>query len=125
MKSLLTFILILSSASVFGQKAEFSFNKSVWKFPKTHEGEILTHYYTFTNTGNAPLVIASYDVECHCTELDFPDYPIPPGATDSVKVTFNTKGKYFNQERSVIITSNAKKAQTVIWFKGYVIPKED
>lgn len=125
MKSLLTFMLILSSALGFGQVAEFSFQQKTWKFPKTHEGEILTHYYTFTNTGNAPLVINNYEVECHCTEVDFPDYPIAPGATDSVKMTFDTKGKYYNQERTIKLHSNAKKAETVLWFKGYVIPKED
>ena len=125
MKSLLTIILILSSALGFGQEAEFSFEKTSWKFPKTHEGEIVSHYYVFKNTGKAPLIISSYVVECHCTEIKFPTYPIAPGATDSLLLTFDTKGKYYNQERSVIISSNAKKKETIIWFKGYVIPKED
>ena len=125
MKSVLTFFLILSSALGFGQEAEFSFHDKTWKFPKTNEGQPVSHYYTFTNTGDAPLIITSYVVECHCTELKFPDYPIAPGATDSVLMTFDTKGKYYNQERSIIISSNAKRKETIIWFKGYVIPKED
>lgn len=125
MKSLLTVIILLSSALGFGQAAEFSFKKPTHKFPKSNEGEILVHYFVFTNTGNAPLKINSYAVECHCTELDFPDYTIAPGQTDSVKLIFDSKGKYFQQERNVIITSNAKKEEMVLKFKVYVVPKED
>ncbi len=125
MKSLLTSIILLSSALGFGQAAEFSFNKKVHKFPKTNEGDTLQHYFVFTNTGDAPLVISSYTVECHCTELKFPTYPIQPGKTDSVQLIFDTNGKYFAQDRMVIISSNAKKKETILRFKVFVNPKEN
>jgi hypothetical protein len=118
-------IIALSSALGFGQVAEFSFKKTVHKFPKTKEGAELTHYYVFTNTGNAPLVINSFAVACHCTDVTFPDYPILPGKTDSIKVTFDTKGKYYDQDRTVILSSNAKKKETVLRFKVFVIPKQE
>ena len=125
MKSLLTIIILVSSALGFGQKAEFSFKKSTYKFPKAKEGEQLSHYFVFTNTGDAPLLIGSYSVECHCTELKFPSYPILPGKTDSLLLTFDTNGKYFYQDRIAVISSNAKKPETTIRFKVYVEPKED
>jgi hypothetical protein len=124
MKSLLTIIIILSSALGFSQVAEFSFKQKTYKFPKAKEGEQLSHYFVFTNTGNAPLIIDSYVVECHCTELIFPFYEIKPGQTDSVLVKFDTEGKYFAQDRRVIITSNAKKKETILSFKVFVEPKE-
>lgn len=125
MRSLLTVMILSSSALGFGQAAEFSFKKSTHKFPKAKEGEKLSHYYVFTNTGNAPLILNSYVVECHCTELKFPDHPIAPGQTDSLLLTFDTNGKYFYQERIAVISSNAKKPETTIKFKVYVEPKED
>jgi len=126
MKLFFTILLItLSSASGFGQQAEFSFIKSVHKFPKTKEGAVLSHYYVFKNTGKAPLTITSFSVECSCTEVSFPSYPIAPGQIDSVKVTFNTQGKYYSQERPVILTSNARKKETTILFKVFVEPKKD
>ena len=124
MKSLLTIIIILSSALGFSQVAEFSFKQKTHKFPKTKEGETLSHYFVFVNTGNAPLKINSYVVECHCTELIFPTNEIQPGQTDSVLVKFDTKGKYFAQDRNVIISSNAKKKETILRFKVFVEPKE-
>lgn len=125
MKSFLTFIILLSSALGFSQEAEFSFKKKTHKFPKTNEGDTLRHHFVFTNTGNAPLLISSYTVECHCTELKFPTYPIEPGKTDSVEVVFDTNGKYFAQDRLVIISSNAKKKETILRFKVFVNPKEN
>lgn len=118
-------IIALSSALGFGQVAEFSFKKTVHKFPKTKEGKELVHYFVFTNTGNAPLVIQSYAVACHCTHIDFPSYPIMPGKTDSIKLTFDTKGKYYDQDRTIVISSNTKKKETVLRFKVFVIPKEE
>ena len=122
MKLLFTIIIALCSASGFCQQAEFSFIKSTHKFPKAKEGEVLSHYFVFKNTGKAPLTINSYSVECSCTEVTFPSYPIAPGQTDSVRVTFNTRGKYYSQERPVILLSNARKKETTILFKVFVEP---
>jgi len=124
MKSLLTIIIILSSALGFCQEAEFFFKQKTYKFPKTKEGQQLSHYFVFTNTGITPLKINSYVVECHCTELIFPPYEIQPGRTDSVLLKFDTNGKYFAQDRNVIVTSNAKKKETILRFKVFVEPKE-
>jgi hypothetical protein len=125
MKSLLTIVLLLNSALGFVQEAEFSFLHKTHKFPKTKEGDQLSHYFVFTNSGKKPLKIDSYVVECHCTELVFPNYPILPGQTDSVLLKFDTHGKYFSQDRTVIISSNAKKKETILRFKVFVVPKED
>ena len=119
MKSLLTIIITLSSALGFCQEAEFFFKQKSYKFPKTKEGQHLSHYFVFTNTGNAPLKINSYVVECHCTELIFPPYEIQPGKTDSVLLKFDTNGKYFAQDRNVIISSNVKKKETILSFYSF------
>lgn len=56
------------------------------------ETPIMTHYYVFTNTGNAPLVIKQARVSCDCTTVEYPSNPIQPGEKDSVKVSFNGEG---------------------------------
>jgi hypothetical protein len=115
--------IAIYSALGFGQVAEFSFKKSVHKFPKTNEGVILTHYYVFKNKGKAPLQIQSYSVGCHCTKVEFPEYPILPGQTDSIKMIFDSNGKYGQQNRSIIISSNAKRKETILDFEVFVIAK--
>ncbi len=113
-------IIILNSAIGLGQSAEFSFIKPFHKFPKAKAGQNLTHYYVFKNTGKAPLVIDSYEVACHCTVVDFPKYPIAPGQTDSLKLTFDTKGKSGNQDREIVLFANTKKPETYLRFKVFV-----
>jgi len=124
-QSLAILYICFNSALGFGQVAEFSFVKPTHKFPKTDEGPVLKHYYVFRNSGNAPLIISSYAVGCHCTEAIFPTYPILPGKTDSILVTFDTKGKFYQQDRTVILTSNAKKKEYSLRFKVFVVPRED
>jgi Protein of unknown function (DUF1573) len=118
-------IIALSSAFGFGQTAEFSIDKSVHKFPKTYEGTLLTHNYIVTNTGEAPLVISSYNVSCSCTTVDIPKEPILPGDSYSIKVTFDTKGKYYFQDRLIYFVTNTKKGDEHIRFKVNVIPKNE
>lgn len=115
--------IFLNSALGFGQVAEFYFKKPLHKFPKTKEGEVLKHYFVFKNKGKAPLQIQSFSVGCHCTKIEFPDYPVLPGQTDSIKLIFDSTGKTGQQNRSIIITSNAKRKETILDFEVYVIPK--
>ena len=125
MKYIITLIVLLNSALGFNQEAVFFVQKPTIKFPKTNEGDTLSHYFVFVNKGTKPLKIDRYEVECDCTVLEFPKYEIQPNAIDSVRLTFDTNGKYFFQDRTVIVYSNTKKKKTSLRFKVNVIPKED
>lgn len=125
MKYIFTLIVVLNAALGFNQEAVFFVEKSTVKFPKTIEGDTLSHYFVFMNKGKEPLKIERYEVECDCTALEFPDYEIQPQAIDSVLLTFDTHGKYFHQDRIVTVYTNSKKKKTKLRFKVYVIPKEE
>lgn len=126
MKLVLAIIFIsLNSALVFSQVAEFSFKKPLHKFPKIKAGQVLTHYYVFTNNSKTPLIIDSYEVACHCTVIDFPKYPIVPGKTDSLKLTFNSTGKFGNQDREIVLFANTKFKETSLRFKVFVEGKKE
>jgi hypothetical protein len=117
--------IALNSAFGYGQTAEFSFLEgSTKKWDKTPEGELLKHYFVFTNTGDAPLIIDEAQVACPCTKVTFPQKPVPPGATDSILVTFDTNHKFYNQDRKIILKANTKKEEK-LRIKVYVIPKEE
>ncbi len=90
-----------------------------------NEGDTLSHYFLFSNKGKKPLKIERYEVECDCTVLEFPKHEIQPGETDSVRLNFDTNGKYFFQDRTVLVYTNSKKKKTTLRFKVYVIPRED
>ena len=121
----LLFVFFLSLTSGLSAQADFSVDKPTHKFPKTNEGVVLEHYYKITNTGNAPLIISDYRVQCTCTKAVLPKKPIAPGETFLLKVTFDTNGKYYFQDRTIELQTNAKKPIQKIRFKANVVPKED
>lgn len=124
MRYLAIAFLILNSAFCIGQKAEFSVDKGVFTFPKTKEGPVISHDYVITNTGDSPLIISDYKVSCPCTKATLPD-PIPPGKSAILHVTFETKGKYYEQDRSIILSTNTKKGTEKVRFKVFVIPEDE
>ena len=115
-------IIVLNSALGLGQEAEFSFDKTVHKFPDVKEGVVLEHFFVVKNTGAVPLVFSDYKVECSCTKVELPAHPIPPGEEYKLRVTFDTKGKYYFQDRIIYLTANTKKAEHKLRIKANVIP---
>lgn len=117
-------IIALNSALGFGQEAEFSIKKSVYKFPKTEEGKLLEHTFVITNKGEAPLTISDYSVECDCTKATLPTEPIQPGESFDLHVSFDTNGKYYFQQRDILLYTNTKKGVHKLTIKVKVIPKD-
>lgn len=103
--------------------AEFGISQSIHKFPKTNEGIVLEHEYTFINSGNAPLIFSGYSVQCSCTKVVLPKEPVAPGQKGKIKVTFDTAGRTFYQDRTIILNTNTKKKEEKLRFKVYVEPK--
>ena len=114
----------MSTALGFGQVAVFYAPEKTHKFPVTNEGPVLEHYFKVINTGKSPLIITEAKVSCPCTKVTFPD-TIAPGATDSILVTFETAGKFYQQDRKIILFTNTKKKVEELRFKVFVNPKED
>ena len=117
-------ILAMNSATGFGQLAEFSIKEPVVKFPKSKEGAVLEHEYKFTNSGKAPLIFTGYSVQCTCTKVVVPKEPIAPGKSGVIKITFDTNGRTFYQDRVIILNTNTKKKEEKVRFKVYVEPKQ-
>ncbi len=115
--------IALNSAFGFCQSAEFHFlDKTTVKLGGFKEGEKVSHTFTFTNSGDIPLVISATKVSCTCTTIDFSKKPILPRDTSAITIHFDTKEKYYWQDRIVYIESNAKKDEK-LRFKLYVEPK--
>jgi hypothetical protein len=118
-------IIALSSAFGYGQTAVLSIDKPIHKFSKTYEGTTLEHVYTISNTGDVPLIISDYSVACSCTHAVLPKSPILPGKTFKLKVTFDTEGKFYFQDRIIYLKANTKKKTHKLRFKVNVIPRNE
>lgn len=77
------------------------------------------------NVGKSPLTISNVQGQCGCTATTiegkpgWPQEPILPGKTASIKVKYDTKrpGPF---EKNVTITSNSKEPSKVVKIKGVV-----
>ncbi len=91
-------------------------------FGTMNEGDVVTHVFEFTNTGSEPLVLSNCKGSCGCTVPQCPKEPIAPGATGTIEVKFNSKGKKNAQTKRVTIDANTDPAQTILTIKANVTP---
>lgn len=93
-------------------------------FGVCNEGDVMTHVFKFTNTGNEPLVITNARGSCGCTVPTWPKEPVPPGGSGEIKVEFNSKGKPGPQSKRVTVTANTNPTDTFLEISGEVRGKE-
>jgi hypothetical protein len=109
-----------SSAVPAGPLPIFDFGKTSHDFGQIKEGEVVNHTFTFKNTGEAPLIIESAKGSCGCTVPQWPKEPIPVGGTGNIEVSFNSKGKPGQQNKTVTITANTNPTITRLSIKANV-----
>ncbi|MDC7996263.1 DUF1573 domain-containing protein [Altibacter sp. HG106] len=106
-----------------GKFPEMTFDETEFDFGTIDQGTNVEHTFTFTNTGEAPLVIVDAKSSCGCTVPEYTKEPVAPGATGEMLVKFNGSGK--NQvSKTVTITANTQQGKETIKIKAFVNPKE-
>lgn len=106
------------------RKPTMDFTDTAHAFGNIHQGESVTHEFTFTNNGKTPLVITSASGSCGCTVPEYPHDPVQPGAKGIIKVTFNSAGKQGHQEKSVTIINNTIRGLNMLYIRGEVEVKK-
>ncbi|GGD33127.1 DUF1573 domain-containing protein [Flavobacterium orientale] len=106
-----------------GKFPVMTLNKKEHSFGDIKEGEKPETTFTFTNTGEADLIISNASGSCGCTVPEYPKEPIKPGKTGKLKVSFDSTGKPGMQQKSVTITCNTQQGTDVLTIKANVIPK--
>lgn len=101
----------------------FGFPEMEYDFGAINEGQVVEHLFTFTNNGQAPLVISNITASCGCTSPDWTKTPVKPGEEGFVKVVFNSANKSGAQAPTVSIQANTNPTVTRLRLKGTVTPK--
>lgn len=106
--------------------AQISFEQRTYDFGNIAEdGGPARHTFTFTNTGNAPLVIINAVASCGCTQPRWEADPVAPGKTGTVRVTYLPEGRPGEFSKTVTVRTNDPKAKKVVLkITGVVIPKK-
>ncbi|MEL6561447.1 MAG: DUF1573 domain-containing protein [Bacteroidota bacterium] len=106
-----------------GPTPEFKFNESSFDFGNINEGDVVEHTFSFTNAGQAPLIISNAAGSCGCTIPKWPKEPIPVGGTGEILVQFNSANKPGVQNKTVTITANTYPKISKLNIKALVAAK--
>ena len=76
-----------------GAFPKFSFDQEEHNFGQIRDGDIVSHTFRFTNSGEAPLIISKATAACGCTVPQWPKQPIPVGGSGEIQVQFDSSNK--------------------------------
>lgn len=75
------------------------------------------------NVSNEPLLLVNVKAGCHCTIIEYPHDPIPPGETTHIKAIYDAKkeGDFY---KVISVTTNFDPNQAVVLaLTGKVLPQ--
>jgi hypothetical protein len=127
MKKILLFALMFASSVVsVSAQAEIKFEKLVHDFGTFSEASpVVNCTFTFTNTGDKPLVINQAVASCGCTVPEYTKAPIEPGKKGEIKVTYNGTGKFPGHfKKSITVRTNGKVEMTRLYIEGTMVEKK-
>ncbi len=101
--------------------AVMSFDKTFHDFGQIAQGTPQQTVFTFTNTGDAPLIITDATSSCGCTIPDYPkNTPIAPGEQGQMVVNFNGSGQ--NQvTKTINVQANTANGSELLKIQAFVL----
>ncbi len=100
--------------------AIIDFETEVVDYGTIEQGSSGMSTFTFTNKGNAPLIISDVKTSCGCTVPTYSKEPILPGKDGQLEINYNTK-KLGSFTKTITVISNAKEVKKVLKIKGTVV----
>jgi len=103
------------------EKPEVTFDEVRVEFGVMQLGDKISKKFSFTNTGDAPLIISRVFGECGCTVAeDWPKEPVAPGDKGTFTVTFDSTGKEGQIVKRIKVEANTNPSISVCALAGFV-----
>ena len=123
MKKVLSITLMLFACLTYAaaqQQAEIKFDKvSIDLGTFSESNPVQEAVFTFTNVGQAPLIINQAVASCGCAVPSYTKEPIKPGQKGQIKVTYNGKGKFpEKKKKSITVRTNGVPEMTRLYIEG-------
>ena len=119
---LMAFLLVacVSFASAQDKQAKIKFEKVTHNFGEFSANDPVQEcVFSFTNDGEAPLVINQAVASCGCTVPAYTKEPVLPGKSGKIKVTYNGKGKFPGHfKKSITVRTNGQPEMTRLYIEG-------
>ncbi len=124
MSVMLVCSILISSAQTNG--AQIKFDKTIHNFGTFSESSPkVSCEFTFTNIGDAPLIINQAVAGCGCTLPQYSKEPIQPGGKGTLKVTYNGTGRFPGHFKKLItVRTNGVVEMTRLYIEGDMVEAE-
>lgn len=113
-------LLILTFSHISFSQGQFDFNEMTHDFGTVVEGNVASHEFEFTNTGDQPIIISNVRASCGCTTPFWTKEPVLPGQKGKIKASYNSKGRPGAFNKTITITSNSTEPSKRLTIKGNV-----
>lgn len=102
------------------KQAQIKFDKTTHNFGKFSESSPkVSCEFTYTNVGEAPLIINQAVASCGCTVPEYTKTPVQPGQKGKIKVTYNGAGRFPGHfKKSITIRTNGAVEMTRLYIEG-------
>lgn len=128
LNTILIFILSVGLFNATSNKIEsktskvaiISFESEVIDYGTIEQHSDGTRLFTFTNEGDAALLITNVRTSCGCTVPSYSKEPILPGKSGELKIKYDTKrlGAF---TKTITVTSNAEGGNKILKIKGNIV----
>ena len=115
-------MFLFMAVNTVNAQAKIEFKQTEHNYGDINAGGNGECVFTFTNTGDQPLVLKAVRPSCSCVEVSYGKGEIAPGATNVIKVKYDTN-KTGQINKSITVMSNGNKAPVILRLKGMVNPK--
>lgn len=97
-----------------GKLPVISFDKTEHDFGTIQDGTPVETVFTYTNTGDAPLVVTDIKTTCGCTvPQDWSRLPLAKGESSQFTVKFNGKGNGAVTKTLTVVANTAKGSEPI------------
>jgi hypothetical protein len=94
-------------------------DKEIHDFGNIAQNSPVSVDFSFTNSGDTPMIITEVKTSCGCTATHYPKTPVQPGASASITVNYNAKS-LGNFTKSVMVYANTEEGVKKLQIKGRV-----
>ena len=113
--------LLLFGAFAFSSAQTITFEKTTIDYGTVKANSDGNKIFTFTNTGDKPLIISNVQPGCGCTASDWTKEPILPGKKGEVKVHYNTANLNAFKKTIDVFSNDPKSGRVTLYIQGTVV----
>lgn len=104
-----------------GKNTKVVFCKIMHDFGDMNQNEEVGAFFWVKNAGETPWVVKNVETGCNCTRVHYTQEPVQPGDSSRIDISFNSRGLYGVQIKTITIFDNSVEGKHDLVFKANVI----